>query len=115
MRVLFLLPILAGLAGCAVNTSTIPTNTIAAAETSLTGADQLALLYTSLPACGSAVATAVCADPTLKAKIKADAQTAYNDLLAAKADASLLASATAAIQAYASEIPASAAAAPATK
>ena len=66
-----------GVVACStITTTSVSPAQIAALETALTVADQLALQYTSLPACPTAAP--VCAQPALKTQIKADAQAAFN-------------------------------------
>ena len=89
-----------GLGACSLFTPT-PTATVTAAndvgsaELALTAADKLALDYTSLPACPTAAP--VCADPATKTKIKSLAQTAFNAVMAARANPAMLAAALTAI------------------
>jgi len=58
---------------------------VGALESSLTAADILALQYTSRPVCPTGAP--ICADPAIKLQIKAAAQTAYDSVKAAEADA----------------------------
>lgn len=84
---------------------------VAAVELALTTAEKLAVNYTQLPACGSATATKVCADPTLKAKIKTDDNAAYAAVQTLKSSSAsgapaALTAAQTAIQAFQSDVPA---------
>lgn len=98
------------MAAC-TGTSNAPATTasdIAATEAALTAADQTALAYTTLPPCPTAAP--VCAAPATKAKIKADAQTAYTAVMAvrqatAAGEPAALAAAQAALTLYLADIP----------
>lgn len=101
MRKIILATALALTLGACANQAaqTTVANDVAAAEVALTVADQVALAYTSSPA----------ADPTVKARIKSLAQTAYNAVRAAKADGAMLAVALTAIQNLRAAVPGAAA------
>jgi hypothetical protein len=69
------------LAGCI---SASPAD-VAAMENGLTAAEKVATAYTSLPVCNTP-AVHPCADPVLKAKIKADDVIAYNAVMSLRAN-----------------------------
>jgi hypothetical protein len=102
-RLLALAPALA-VAACAAQTAVRPVSpqTIAEAELALTAAERAALAYTSLPPCPAAK---VCADPALKAKIKAADIIAYNAVVAARTNPALVGAAWSAITALSGLIP----------
>jgi len=79
-RLLPALPV-ALLAACAQSGQT----TVAQVAVALTAADQVALQYAQLPACGSGGAAGLCSDPATVAKIKAAAQAAYQAVKTAEA------------------------------
>lgn len=96
--------LLAGCAGSAVNAPVEPAE-VAAIELTLTSLERAALTYTSLPACPT---TKVCADPVLKAKIKADDNKAYAAVQALRsntADPAAMAVAKAALAALIVDLP----------
>lgn len=99
------------LAGCAAGQST--PLTVAQLEVALTGADQLAFNYATLPVCPIGATTqpsgALCQDPTKTTKIKADAQVAHDAIKAAQANSTsaTLAAANAAFSVLSAELPAS--------
>ena len=86
-------------------TTAAPTvnNDIAAAEVALTAGEQLALVYTSLPRCGSAGASAVCSVQATVDSIKA----AYNAVVHARGNSSLINAALSAIASFRALVPAS--------
>lgn len=99
---------------CAVGAcSSVPdAKEIGALQNSLIAAERLALVYTSLPVCSvpappPAVRGYVCADPTIKTKIKAMDNVAFNQVEAAKQNpsASLIGQAQGTLSAYLSLIP----------
>jgi hypothetical protein len=59
---------------------------VGALESALTAADILALQYTTQPTCPRSAP--LCADPAIKLRIKAAAQTAYDSVKAAETEAS---------------------------
>lgn len=106
---------LSALAGCSSQQAVTATGdqtirTVAGAEIALTAAEREALIYTSLPPCTAPQTNPVCADPAIKARIKAADNTAYNAVMAARQNAGTIAAAVSAIEALQSLIPASAAA-----
>jgi len=101
MRFLISLAFVA-LVGCSA--SSTQTNDVAAAEVALTGAERLALVYTSLPRCPGATP---CSDAATVATIKSLDNQAYAAVTAAKGNPSLVAAATAAVAALTNAIPAS--------
>ena len=90
-------------------TTAAPTvnNDIAAAEVALTAGEQLALVYTSLPRCGSAGASAVCSVQATVDSIKAADNTAYNAVVQARGNSSLINAALSAIASFRALVPAS--------
>jgi hypothetical protein len=94
-----------GLGGCAAN-PTVATS-VAAVEVALTAADQAALQYVVLPLC-TGTNGPLCSSAAISAKIKADAQTAYNAVMAARNNESsaTLAAASAAIAVLTADVPA---------
>ncbi len=97
------------LAGCS---STATTNAVsadvAAAEVTLTAAEQLALTYTSLPRCSSlAAASPVCSSQATVDKIKALDNTAFQAVRLARSNAAMLPTAIAAIGVLRSAVPGS--------
>lgn len=104
--------LLAGLTAVLVAcTKPVPPQDVYALAASLTAADRAALGYLTLPVCGSpGVTTKICADPSIKAKIKAGAASAYAAVQAAEAGAQsgnseLMTAAGAAIAGYLALIP----------
>lgn len=89
------------LAACA--SSPRVTNNVLAAEQAMTTAQQLALIYTTLPRCP---ATAPCSDPATVARIKSLDQTAHDAVVAARSNEALLSLAISAIGNFKSAIPA---------
>lgn len=98
-----LLAIGVSVAGC---TGAQVRTTVAEAEVALTGADQLALKYVTLPVCPQTNG-ALCSDPAISAKIKTAAATAYTAVKAAEASGGSadLAAANAAIAALTAVVP----------
>ena len=91
-----------GVVACSTMTQSVSPADIAAVEQLLTGADLLALNYTSLPPCPG---PALCASPAIKAQIKVYAQTAHDAVKTVEAsrlpaDMALAQAAIAALQAY---------------
>lgn len=83
---------------------------VAAIEITLTTAEKLATHYTSLPACPQPNGNVICADVTLKAKIKADDNQAYAAVAALKNSSAVgapaaMSVAQAAIAALQNEVP----------
>lgn len=104
---------LAALAGCSyVNAVMHPVSPqeVAAIEVALTAAENLASNYTKLTPCGTPGVTAICADPTLKAKIKNDDNVAYSAVQTLKTSSAsgapaALSAAQAAISAFNADVP----------
>lgn len=99
------------LPGCSlVDGASVTPAQIAAIENSLTAADQLAMAYMTLPVCTAPVTTKVCADPTVKATIKTDEQTAYTAFKALQSAtlmgrSAALAAASSAVAVYFAAVP----------
>jgi hypothetical protein len=89
------------LEGCA-QPSTGVSNSVIAAERTLTLAEQTAKIYTDLPRCGSlpAVGKPFCSDPALVAKMADADNKAYAAVKAAQRNEALLGAALDAIAAY---------------
>jgi hypothetical protein len=107
-----LLPLLLG--GCPSSSTVTPATSVASAETALTAADQLALVYVTLPQCPTTGGTdgVTCSRAATVTKVKGAAQTAYTAVKAAEATAAAGGSvdmtlATAAIAALTASVPAS--------
>ncbi len=101
-----LLPALAlvsilGIQGC--TTSPTVANDVLAAEQTLTAAERLALIYTTLPRCGGAAR--VCSDQATVQRIKDLDNQAYVAVVAARQNTALLSAALAAIGAFQNAIP----------
>lgn len=77
---------------------------VQALTTAYVAAGEAELVYLKLPTCGTPGATAICATPEMRAKVKAADQAVYNALVAARAaegTANASAAATAAQQSLA--------------
>lgn len=105
-----IIPVLAGalaLSACQSETTrTEPASTtnISLAITALTAAERAALIYTQLPPCPGG--GRLCADPAVKARIKAADATAYDAVVAAYRDPALVDAAMSAVGALSALIPA---------
>jgi hypothetical protein len=104
------------LAGCSLFSSTQPvsskvstaaTNSVAGAETALTAVDQAAVLYIRLPLCGAPNSPVLCSNASVSAKIKADAQAAYNVVKQVQAGTQTVQAAFQAIALVTTDIPVS--------
>lgn len=91
--------------GACTGASIAVQNDVLAAEQSLTTAEQVALIYTSLPRCGTPGASSICSDPTMVAKIKALDDQAYAAVKAAEQNQALLSNALAAISSLVAATP----------
>lgn len=90
--------------GCASwFTTTAVSNDVAAAEVSLTAAEQAALIYTSRPRCGGAVK--LCSDPAVVARIKQLDNQAYTAVIAARDNKGAVSAAVLAVEAFSTAIP----------
>lgn len=89
--------------GACASTSGRVSNAVDAAVVSLTTAERLALVYTSLPRCP--VQKPVCSDPSTVARIKDLDNKAYAAVKAAESNEALLSVAIAAVQSFQSSIP----------
>ncbi len=100
-RVAYSLVILGLVSACA-QPSVGVSNSVVAAERTLTLVEQTAKIYTDLPRCGSlpAVGKPICSDPALVAKIAAADTVAYNAVKAAQRNEALIGVALDAIGAY---------------
>lgn len=85
----------AGVLSLSACKSTTVANDVAAAEIALTGAEQVALVYTSRPRCGGTVT--LCSDQVAVDKIKAADQKAYDAVKAARDNSGLISAAWIAI------------------
>jgi hypothetical protein len=103
-RIALLALALVGLAAC--TTSPPVAQDIAAVEVALTASEQLALVYTSLPRCGSAGASALCSSQATVDAIKKADNTAYSAVIAARSNSALISAAVTAISGLRSAIPA---------
>ena len=101
---LILISTLLLLAACSATAPTANQD-IAAAEVALTASEQLALVYTSLPRCGGA--SVICSVQATVDRIKAADNTAYNAVVQARSNTSLINAALAAIASFRAVIPAS--------
>jgi hypothetical protein len=87
----------------ACNATVAISNDVAAAEVSLTAAEQAALIYTNRPRCGGTVT--LCSDPATVAKIKALDNQAYTAVTMARDNKGTLSAAIAAVSAFSLAIP----------
>jgi|SRR6266851_6825040 len=96
LRSTALFPVALALAGSlAACTSTAVGNDVAAAEIALTGAEQVALIYTGRPRCGGTVK--LCSSQTVVDQIKKLDQQAYDAVQAARKNSGLITAAWIAI------------------
>jgi hypothetical protein len=98
-----------GLVGCASSerqavVENVTNRSIVAAQQTLTTLERTALAYTSLPACETP-RVHPCADPDIKARIKAADMIAYNAVMRARRNQGSLADALVAIDALERVIP----------
>jgi len=103
---LIAVPILCGglaLSGCSLFTTTAVSNDVAAAEVSLTAAEQAALIYTSRPRCNGA--TPLCSTQATVDRIKVLDNQAYTAVTAARDNKGTLSAAIAAVEAFSTAIP----------
>lgn len=89
--------------GCSWFTTTAVSNDVAAAEVSLTAAEQAALIYTSRPRCGGTVK--LCSDPAVVARIKQLDNQAYTAVIAARDNKGAVSAAVLAVEAFSTAIP----------
>lgn len=98
---------LAGVLGACAAAQTHADNSVAAAETALTAAEQAATLYTSLPRCAPH-GSPLCSQASVVASIKAADNTAYSAVVAARHNKAMLSLALQAIADLRAAVPANA-------
>jgi hypothetical protein len=102
MKKLFVIPLATlALVGCAAAPAV--QNDVAAAEVTLTAAERLALIYTTLPPCGGAAR--ICSDQATKQHLKDLDNQAFMAVKAARQNSALLSAALSSIAAFRNAIP----------